>query len=664
MKTGIRCLNWLRYVKDTNIDLFFLQHTSNINLYDATQNIPDRVFVGHEKNNIIAIIKTSLYNEIELILISPDIIIFSLYKKILIIGVYFHHSTDLEYYFNIINYYYSFVKSGFYEDCFFTGDCNATTSPSDRPSKRFRKRDKQFIDWQTRNNMHDLYNFFGTGPIYTHRYGRIDHIFGTKNFLMQTTEVIHSKSNSPYVNSDHLQCTWIPKRIASNKKINIKFNNILLNSSKFKTLIRKTLKYIGKVTPSSLFNCWAKIASFQQYNIDRVDTLETRTNYKSNFIKEVSRRIRYKFPTGAKVNNHEELVKAWNNNTPDPPNDLINKWNYYIPTLTNKKNFSFKITKKDIIQAIDSAKKDKTPGPNGIDIKFFSTFKRELSYTLKYWFNDIINGEMPETEIHFLKRGNLLYIPKKPDSEEARPLTMLNTIWKLFTSIIYTKIKPIENNILHKDQIGFRKNRWIQECHILVKLALSEGIKTLFVDFAKAFDRVQHKWIKLLFLKCFGKKWHNLINALLGGYSSIINTKYRNETIILTSGVRQGCPLSPFLFNLAIAPLLYTIKINFPDIYLPKANTFIGRTPIFADDFTFFYTKKSEEKKFFNLLNQFKILSGLDIHKGKCIAFNDPYSKYYSNSSHKYLGILYNPNRTIEWNYIINYIKHSRTIQK
>ena len=147
-------------------------------------------------------------------------------------------------------------------------------------------------------------------------------------------------------------------------------------------------------------------------------------------------------------------------------------------------------------------------------------------------------------------------------------------VWeKYFCSILNQRLLEHANinNVLHKSQIGFLpKNRTAD--HVLTLRTLvdkyvhhhNEKIYACFVDFKKAFDSVWHD-DGLLF---------KLLQINVGGYSyNLIKSLYSNHTCSIkignsktrpfqyARGVRQGCILSPLLFNLFINNIPMYISI-------------------------------------------------------------------------------------------------------
>ena len=116
------------------------------------------------------------------------------------------------------------------------------------------------------------------------------------------------------------------------------------------------------------------------------------------------------------------------------------------------------------------------------------------------------------------------------------------------------RIEPILPSLIHSDQTGFIKERYIgQNIRLLNDLMNFVDVNKipgilLFIDFEKAFDTLEWNFIhKALKIFNFGpnvRKWISILYKDIE--SGVINAGYMTSYFKICRGVRQGCPLSPF----------------------------------------------------------------------------------------------------------------------
>ena len=210
-------------------------------------------------------------------------------------------------------------------------------------------------------------------------------------------------------------------------------------------------------------------------------------------------------------------------------------------------------------------------------------------------FNSILNlGTMPQTWCGGLitpiyKSGG------RSDPANYRGICVSSCLGKLFCSILNQRLLEHVNshNILYNSQIGFLpKNRTAD--HVLAPLRTlvdkyvhyyNEKIYAYFVDFKKAFDSVWHDGLlfKLLQINVEGCLY-NLIKSLYSNSSCSIKIgNSQTRSFQYARGVRQGCILSPLLFNLFINNMSYSFESTLSDPFVSPNGTKLNSL-FYADD--------------------------------------------------------------------------------
>ncbi len=150
-----------------------------------------------------------------------------------------------------------------------------------------------------------------------------------------------------------------------------------------------------------------------------------------------------------------------------------------------------------------------------------------------------------------------------------RGITISSIMYKCFVSIIEDQVMDYaeKNRVFGETQGAFRKNRQCEDNIFTVKgicaIRKSKKQKTFlaFIDISKAFDTVNRDllFIKLWDIGIQGKIW-KMIKALYERVDNkVIFGPYESDHFEVVNGVKQGCVLSPCLFNLVITDLDYML---------------------------------------------------------------------------------------------------------
>lgn len=248
--------------------------------------------------------------------------------------------------------------------------------------------------------------------------------------------------------------------------------------------------------------------------------------------------------------------------------------------------------------AIKDLKTGKSPGPDGFTSIYYKTFMAILTNPLTKALNSFSTPrDVPPT---FLL-AHLTVIPK-PNKDPTqcpnyRPISLLNLDVKLLTKILANRLKPLLHTLIGLEQAGFMPGREAKD-NITKSLNLIYAARLrkiechlLSSDAEKAFDRVA--WDFML-VTCryvgLGKHMMAWISALYKNPSAKlrINGSLSN-TVTITNGTRQGCPLSPLLFILSLEPFIRRVMAT-QDIQGFKITSTEFKIAAYAADLLFFLT--------------------------------------------------------------------------
>ena len=155
------------------------------------------------------------------------------------------------------------------------------------------------------------------------------------------------------------------------------------------------------------------------------------------------------------------------------------------------------ISPKEVEEAIDSMKKGKSPGLDGLPSEFFQTFKDHIvKPLLKVWEEAVMYKALPFS----LNTGVIKLIHKKGTKQQLsnwRPITMLNTAYKIFAKVLARRLGSHLNQWIKKEQKGFVQGRYILDAIISLweGMEFAKETKQDFcffkIDFDKAYDRLE-----------------------------------------------------------------------------------------------------------------------------------------------------------------------------
>ena len=286
------------------------------------------------------------------------------------------------------------------------------------------------------------------------------------------------------------------------------------------------------------------------------------------------------------------------------------------------------ITEEECLKALKNMKNGKSPGCDGFTVEFYKLFWRNIKTLLIKSINYAFEyGKLSIDQ----RRGIITLIPKRGKKrillKNWRPITLLNTDYKILTKCLAIRLHSVLPSIINLDQTGFLKDRYIGEnirtiADIIEYTSLKHqpGI-ILLLDFEKAFDTIKWSFIfDSLQLFNFGPNFIHWIKVIYTDIeSTVLNFGNTTGFFKLQRGIRQGCPISPYLFIIAVELLANSIRMN---DHIKGIN--VGRIEIkisqLADDTTIFVSDFNSVRNVLNLVNTFHGVSGLKLNIEKTVA--------------------------------------------
>jgi len=309
------------------------------------------------------------------------------------------------------------------------------------------------------------------------------------------------------------------------------------------------------------------------------------------------------------------------------------------PTITEEDNQNIlkPFTMEEFRRALFQMHSDKAPEPDGLNPTFYKHFWHlcgfEIFYTGVMWLG---YGEFPSS----LVETNIVLIPKKENPKfmkDLRPISLCNVLYKIISKVLANIMKNVLSECISQEQSAFVENRYILDNvlvvseilhHMRCKTKGKRGEVALKIDISKAYDRVNWSFVQAMMLKLgFQEKWVNWMGMCMSNlkYQVLIN----GDAVGLQNlgrGLRQGDPLSPYLFIICVEGLSVLLKRleAHGDIHGVKVcrGAPLLTHLLFADDcFLFYRAEEQETRKLLEALKTYEEASGQVINLQKSEIF-------------------------------------------
>ena len=272
----------------------------------------------------------------------------------------------------------------------------------------------------------------------------------------------------------------------------------------------------------------------------------------------------------------------------------------------------------------------KSPGCDGLTVAFYKKFWDFLKVPLFRCLEaSVIRGELTSSQ----KKSVIRLIQKKGKDPTVlknwRPISLMNCDAKIFSRLITARLEEVISDLCSVEQLAYIKERNIMEGNRLIDYLISymeqsgeEGYIMGF-DFEKAFDSISHDFLRTVLLSYgFPTEFNDLFNTLYkGAESAVMNNGLTTKYFPLGRSCRQGDCLSPYLFILALEPLIQLIKTDRAiEGFSPNNQTI--KVSVYADDMTGFIRDERELVAFIGLIEHYGESSGLKLNVDKTEALH------------------------------------------
>ena len=230
----------------------------------------------------------------------------------------------------------------------------------------------------------------------------------------------------------------------------------------------------------------------------------------------------------------------------------------------------------------------------------------------------------------------MVLIPKRggvEDLKDFRPISLTGSIYKLIAKVLANRLKKLMNKLVNSTQNAFVEGRQILDASLIANEVIDSMLKKkekgvlCKLDIEKAYDKINWNFLTVVLIKMgFKEKWLGWIEWCISTASFSVMLNGSLEGFFRSSrGLRQGDPLSPYLFVLGMEYFSLLVDRAAEGGFI-SGYKFKGRNDtkrqithlLFADD-TLVFCKDTEDQMAYMswILAWFEALSGLRINLDK-----------------------------------------------
>ncbi|KAG7559082.1 Reverse transcriptase domain [Arabidopsis thaliana x Arabidopsis arenosa] len=291
------------------------------------------------------------------------------------------------------------------------------------------------------------------------------------------------------------------------------------------------------------------------------------------------------------------------------------------------------VSLEEVKRAVFEMNPTKAPGPDGMTALFYQRFwpiiSEDLLTTVRSFFT---TGTLDPR----LNMTNICLVPKAGRPKEMsgfRPISLCNVGYKIISKVLSNRLKRLLPKVISETQSAFVARRLITD-NILIAQENFHALRSnstcrkkfmaIKTDMSKAYDRVEWPFLRALLEKLgFSPLWVQMCMACIEtvSYQVLINGEAKGS-IVPSRGIRQGNPLSPYLFILCTEALIARIKQAEWTGIIQGLRLSLASPPVshllFADDSLFFCKADCQQsEEIITILRQYGEASGQQINFAK-----------------------------------------------
>ena len=240
-------------------------------------------------------------------------------------------------------------------------------------------------------------------------------------------------------------------------------------------------------------------------------------------------------------------------------------------TETMNEKLTRPVTPEDIRRAAFGVKGDSAPGEDGLTGHFYQRYwhivgPKFVQAVQGFFLTAIMPDGWNHTQLSLLPK-----VPNPSAMTDMRPISLCSVQYKIISRILCDRLKKVLPDIVSDTQGAFVAGRLITY-NIIVAHEMVHGLRTnkkvgetsmaIKTDMSKAYDRVEWNFVEILLEKMgFARDWIRWVMACISSVSYAVLLNGQSHGFIRPErGIRQGDPLSPFLFILCTEALVNVLN--------------------------------------------------------------------------------------------------------
>lgn len=223
------------------------------------------------------------------------------------------------------------------------------------------------------------------------------------------------------------------------------------------------------------------------------------------------------------------------------------------------------VTDDEVRATIFGMKPYKAPGPDGYQPIFYQSQWQVIGQSVCSYIREVLAGNVDMSRIN---HSYLVLIPKIQTPEylhQFRPIGLCNVIFKAVTKVIVGRLKNLLSQLISEMQSSFVPGRHITDniivsqeiIHSMWTMKGRKGFMAIKVDLEKAYDRLSWDFIRdtLYAARLPGELVSVIMQCIESSTLSVLWNGCATKTFNPSKGIRQGDPLSPYIFVLCLERL-------------------------------------------------------------------------------------------------------------